>query len=405
MILPSEDVREVVRNYLKSDDFQIISCGAADNSDISGGYLSAQNKARIKFKTCQGEGELHVFIKVLPVSQYHRQTVLDLESFSREVILFNEVLYKYSDFLKDNTIPACYLARSNEIMVMEDIAKKGFRNRPLYETFDLEHCKKTLEALAKFHALSFITEKWVERKMSEIVPVIMTEMFATKRENYVGRNVVLASIRSIKRVVEEYVTHVPLEVVKKAFHYLDNVFDEMKSSEVYPNVLTHGDLWANNIMFRNDEQGNVAEACIFDFQLATYKPPGYDILLFLHCCTETDMRDKHLGHLMRLYYDVLAKTLRSAGIDVEDIISWQDFTNMLKDMLPLGLAQACIFSIFVLVPDFIIKDVMSSDKKYKEYFEVERTEYILEAMKKHKEFNRRIIQTVTNFLNYFTTDL
>ncbi|KAE8573844.1 uncharacterized protein [Halyomorpha halys] len=404
MALQSRDIHEVIRSYLKSNDFEIISCEGADLDGICTGFLSAQDKARIRFKTSRGEDELHVFMKTLPDAAYHRENILAMGSFHREVVLFNEVLNKYHDYLKDNSIPACYLARSEGLMVMEDLLKKGFKNKPLRETLDLEHCKKTIETLAKFHALSFIMEKKEGRKMTEIVPVIKTEMIMSKDENHVGRKGALAQIRCMKRVTEKYLTHVPTKVVEKAVYYLDNLFDEMKSSKLYPNVLSHADLWANNIMFSYDDQGNVKEACIFDFQLATYKAPGYDIQQFLHCCTDNDLRERHFGNLMRLYYNVLSRMLKSAAIDVDDIMNWEDFENMLKETQPTAVATACMFLICVLVPEDILKDVMSSDEKYKEYYEGNREQYILEAMEKDMEFKRRIIQSVTNFINLFDTD-
>ncbi|KAE8573330.1 uncharacterized protein [Halyomorpha halys] len=404
MVLNGRDVHEVVRNFLKSDDFKIVSCEGVDLDGISAGFLSVQNKARIRFKTSKGEGEVNVFLKILPEAAYHRHNIVVMGGFHREVVLFNELLNKYHDYLQDNSIPACYMARSNEILVLDDMFKKGFKNKDLYETLDLQHTEKVLETLGKFHALSFITEKREGRKMIEIVPEIKTEVIMSQDKNHVGRKSADASIRCVKKVMEKYMTHFPSEIVKKAVHYMENIYDKMKSSKLYPNVLAHADLWANNIMFNYDEQGNVLEACLLDFQLATYKAPGYDIHLFLHCCTDTQMREKNLNHLMKLYYDVLTRTLRSAGIDVEDIMNWEDFENMLQETLPVGLSQACNYLIFVLMPERILKDVMSDDKKFKEYFEVERTDYIMKAMETDKEFNRRIIQAVNNFLNYFNVD-
>lgn len=403
MALQSADAQEVVRSYLKSDDFEIISCEGSGTDGVSTGFLSAQNKAKIKFRSSRGDGELNVFTKFLPKAAYHRQNVLTLGGFEREVVLFNELLDKYHDFLQDDTIPKCYLARS-DLIVMEDVSKKGFKNKPLYDTLDLHHCEKTIEALAKFHALSFITEKREGRKMCEIVPVINTEVFMSKEENHVGRRACLASIRCVKRVIEKYVEDLPLEVMKKSFLYMDNLFDQLESSKLYPNVLTHYDLWTNNIMFKYDEQGNVLKSCLVDFQLSTYKAPGYDLQFFLHACTEAGMRERNLDHFNKLYYGVLARTLKTAGIDVEDIMGWQDFEGMLKETLPAALAQVCNCLVYVLVPQSILNDVMENDEKFKEYYEVDRTEHVLQAMATDKDYNIRFMEAVTSYVKYFKND-
>ncbi|KAE8573331.1 uncharacterized protein [Halyomorpha halys] len=404
MALQIQDVHEVVRSHIKSDDFEIISCEGVDLGGITAGFQSNANKAQIRFKTTRGEGKLDLFIKNIPELPYHRKTVLEMDSFNRESILFNEVLNKYHDYLKDHTIPECYLARS-DIQIMEDMTKKGFKNRPIYETFDLQHCEKTMATLAKFHALSFITEKREGRKMTEIVPIIKTETVMSTDKNHIGRRLVEVTIKSLKRVAKDYLEQLPSEAVKKAFDYLDHSFEEMRSSKLYPNVLSHGDMWASNIMFSYDDQGNVAEACIYDFQLAAYKAPGYDIQLFFHCCTNNELRERYKDHLLRLYYVDLTRILRSEGIEIEDLMCWEDFENMLEETLPITLAQATLFLTFVLTPESIVKDVMSCDEKCEVYFEVDRTDYVLESLANHENYKRRVIPTLTNFINYFTKEL
>ncbi|KAE8573583.1 uncharacterized protein [Halyomorpha halys] len=404
MVLQSQDVQEVVRSYLKSDDFEIISCEAVDQNGIAVGFQSNANKAQIRFKTSRGEDKLDVFIKLIPESPYHRKIVLEMDSFNRESILFNKVFNTYHEYLNDHSIPACYLARSN-IQILEDMTKKGFKNRPIYETLDLQHCEKTMNTLAKFHALSFITEKREGRKMTDIVPIIKTETVMSTDKNHIGRKLTEVTIKSVKRVAEEYLGHLPSEAMKKAFHYLDHSFEEMRSSKLYPNVLSHADMWNSNIMFSYDEQGNVAEACIFDFQLSAYKAPGYDIQVFLHCCTNNELRERYLDHLMRVYYLDLTMILRSEGIDIEDLMSWQDFENMLQETLPISLALAVLVLTFVLTPERILKDVMSCNEKCKVYFEEDRTDYVLEALANDEKYKRRVISTITNFINYFTKEL
>ena len=400
MILQTADIQQILRNLLKSDDFEIITSTGVGLDDVSIGFLSAQDKECIRYRTRGKEEELRVFIKGLPESTYHRDNVISTGVFHKEVVLFNGILKSYHEEMGDHSIPRCYLARSDDILVLEDMSSKGFKNTNHYETFDLQHCEKTLETLAKFHSFSFVTEKKEGRTMSELFPLLTKDGFLSADENNVGRKGFLESIRVMKILIKENLSYYSPEVIRKASDYFDNMSEMMKSSKLYPNVLSHSDLWANNIMFKYDESGSVEEACILDFQLASYTSPAYDVLLFLHTCTDVRLRDRHYGRLMKHYYRSLSKRLSSSGMDIEDIMTWSDFENMLEESLPLALAQACRFLHLVLIPSDKIKDILASPSKYKMFYEQDRSKVILDAMES-PVYSVRVVQALIDLLNYF----
>lgn len=56
--------------------------------------------------------------------------------------------------------PKCCLART-DCLVLENIADKGYQNRPYGTPFDREHIECMLKSLAEMHACSFEAESWV----------------------------------------------------------------------------------------------------------------------------------------------------------------------------------------------------------------------------------------------------
>jgi len=67
-----------------------------------------------------------------------------------------------------------------------------------------------------------------------------------------------------------------------------------RNSETGLNVLTHWDLWMNNIMF--NEQANGIR--FVDYQLANHTSPGIDLHLFICSCARLDVRMYHTNTLL-----------------------------------------------------------------------------------------------------------
>ncbi|XP_014283124.1 uncharacterized protein [Halyomorpha halys] len=403
MCLPREDINHILSDHLKSNNYEFISCESLNTEDVSIGFLSSQGKICIKFRFEGKIQKLHIFIKTLPQSLYHRQKIIFSGGFHREVELYNKLLNNFHELIVDNTIPKCYLARSDDIVVLEDLTFKGFKNKNVFEPLDLLHCKKTLETIAKFHAASFIMEKTAACKIDELVPVIKKEVVMSK-DNKTYKRAFKIGTKTLKKITEIYLAHYPIDLINKAFQYMESVGDKMKSSELYPNVLSHSDLWLNNIMFRYDDNGKLMKACILDFQIATYKAPSFDIQLFLHTCTDRELRDRHYYLLLRHYFHSLGVELSFSDVSINDIMTWNDFENMLKETLPVIITLSPLFLHFVLMPPDIMKGIMKDDDKFKYYMEEDRTDSILLAMQENEHYKQRLLQAMTEFFNFFNSN-
>lgn len=75
------------------------------------------------------------------------------------------------------------------------------------------------------------------------------------------------------------------------------------------NVILHGDLWSNNIMFKYIENGEVMNVVLVDFQICYYGPPVLDVTYCLYTSSHNDVNESDWDMLVQYYYEELRSTL------------------------------------------------------------------------------------------------
>lgn len=84
----------------------------------------------------------------------------------------------------------------------------------------------------------------------------------------------------------------------------------MKKKEFKLTTLLHGDLWTNNMMFLEDDQGRPTGLKFLDFQMAAIGHPMIDIYYFMYICTDREFRSKHLQECLEEYFNVFQPYLK-----------------------------------------------------------------------------------------------
>lgn len=104
------------------------------------------------------------------------------------------------------------------------------------------------------------------------------------------------------------------ELSEKFVKIKDKIFDRIRNSCVRDdndfNVILHGDLWSNNIMFKYDENGQVEDTVLVDFQICYYGPPVLDVTYCLYTSSNNGVSESDFDTLAKHYYDELDTTLR-----------------------------------------------------------------------------------------------
>lgn len=75
-------------------------------------------------------------------------------------------------------------------------------------------------------------------------------------------------------------------------------------------VITHGDAWQNNLMFKNDKNGIPMEISMLDWQVSRIASPLLDVMYFIFSCTTKELRDAHYDDFLKTYHHTLSAHIR-----------------------------------------------------------------------------------------------
>jgi hypothetical protein len=157
-----------------------------------------------------------------------------------------------------NEVPICYKSLSierNEAVFLEDLKASGFEMFDRFKEVTKEYAMKTMEALGKYHALSFALR---DQKPELFEPYKSMEDIFSKR-NQESMAHIKSWFENLKKQAYDALDLSDNEGMKsRVREHLKKDFFEMigesvdgAAAEPYT-VVCHGDCWNNNIMYRHE---------------------------------------------------------------------------------------------------------------------------------------------------------
>uniref|UniRef100_A0A0N4ZZF0 CHK domain-containing protein n=1 Tax=Parastrongyloides trichosuri TaxID=131310 RepID=A0A0N4ZZF0_PARTI len=209
--------------------------------------------------------------------------------------------------------PKCYGAQAYEIgkkdgaVIMQYLGSNS-KTIPFYVGLNVSQTVSVLEEVYKLHKYSLINpnDQWKGR----FEPPYQQKTFK-KIEGYIkntwGKTKKYMSSEMIKEIEDDV-----LILMDNYAVIASEAYDEIEPCDNNQGVLTHGDMWINNFMFKTDINGNCTNElrAIIDWQTVHEGSIGLDIARVLIVSAPPDVRRELEKNYLPDHYKRLTSTLR-----------------------------------------------------------------------------------------------
>ena len=166
-------------------------------------------------------------------------------------------------------------------------------------------------------------------------------------------------------------------------------------------MIVHGDLWANNVLFRKNNKGKLQDAVIIDFQLARYAPPAHDVMTFLHLVQSRRFREKYQNDMLLHYHNCLSQFLEKEGLSIATLLPWQEFRSSCDYYEELGIITALFFFQLILAPCEISNKFLSSADLFFQTILVDRSDLVVECFLTDSIYRERVTEALNELIQKF----
>ncbi|XP_066992697.2 uncharacterized protein [Anabrus simplex] len=339
-------LQEVLRNIHPAQEIIIVNKDIQLAVGKGENYLSIIYRVEVQYKR-GNTGNIenhHLILKGYPDGDFVRNLVNDMGVFDRELSIYQSALpaiYKFAEErFQCDQIP--YISSKSfktsrpDTIVLEDLKYQGFRMANRKVMLDLQHCYTVVRNLAHLHGMSGALHKHNPDILSQYDCVLFSRKNQQNIDKFLPTQTRILS-KAIKTWsgFETYAA----KLEKLIPTYTDKLVDICTPQPGGFHVLTHGDCWINNYLFKYSSVGEPTDVRFVDFQLSFLGSPAMDLTYFLYSSSKNEVRASHLDEVLKMYHTQLCETLAALGCST-DVFSFQDLKNEMKRVAIYGLFAA-----------------------------------------------------------------
>jgi Ecdysteroid kinase-like family len=257
-------LRDIIKNNFDSpiDELNVKMNSASNKGD---NYIGILHRVSVEDSN---DKKLHIILKLPPTNVVRREQFFARPCFLRESEFYESVYPMYKKFQEEKGIvveddgfyevPKCYTSLTEDLhegLFLEDLKVSGFEMFDRFSKVTKEHVTLVMEALGKFHAICFAFKD--QRPEALDTYREMQDIFMQRDENSKEQITIWFDMLK-KQAFEALATMENPDLVEKGKNVLEGDFFELlmqciegKNAEPHA-IITHGDCWNNNIMYRNE---------------------------------------------------------------------------------------------------------------------------------------------------------
>ncbi|XP_030767985.1 uncharacterized protein LOC115891613 [Sitophilus oryzae] len=373
-----EDVYAILRNKLKSSDYKLISYDLVQLKERNG-HLGDYFSLKVDLEFEHNIEHYNFFVKSIFSKSDHLQHIIENGCSKKEeffYLTYLPLLQEYGLESLQNFAPQCYLSRENDLLVLDNLATAGYVGVTPNTNLDFHCLSLTISKLANFHSSCIILEELWNRNdknpitFKEVFSEYLCEAFLIDNKSHSmtpnfdrSFDNLLYLLEKFPNIYDEF-TFMELEdKLKKGWKLM---FERVKESKQFRNVICHGDMHVANVLLKYYGGTICQDILLVDFQLLRYCPPVQDLLLFIYENSSKETRDTYLTKLTEQYYENLSKNLENFGIITDNILSHEDFVKSMEYMRIEAVMQSLYYSVVMKLDPKVREELFFGEKKPKQ---------------------------------------
>lgn len=387
-------VKELPRSFGCAKNYEVVSL-----SDSPVGFWGDH----FILKVYNDKSEKHdFFLKALPRGIEKRmEAIQETGFFEREIKIYEHLVPKLHKISSICWAPKIYLSKEEHFIVMENL-----RDHKVYPSknnvWDLKHFEVAAKTLAVFHASSVVYEEMFG-KLIQDTPDLLDEIAYPKNVEhirYTGVENIIKSLMKLIELIPKYRFSTKLNDILNAFpDVVRKIFMFVETSSKYRNVLLHGDIWVNNVMFLYNKNKEPVECKYIDFQFARHAPPAMDLATFFFASSTAEFREAHLNQVLNIYCDYFENELSSHNIS-KSALTRNEILTSFQEYRLAGLIESALFNHVTMLPADIATDMMSSSEEYEKFFSQSREQKCLKAFE-DECYRSRLTEILSEIIDDF----
>ncbi|KAJ6644273.1 hypothetical protein Bhyg_09240, partial [Pseudolycoriella hygida] len=228
--------------------------------------------------------------------------------------------------------------------------------------FEREEILAILKRLAKLHAL-IIAMRRLERNL-----------FYTKVDPYLHTRYNDSFLETLINMTDKFANNLPIafpnmttEVLRTIRHQLNNSKEYLRMSSIHSasdtpyTTIYHRDLWAKNILIKNNgAAANSIQVKILDFQAYYYESFAFDLTFFLLYNAQIGDLNTHFKSFIEYYHSEFVKTMRLVNCPLDDY-TYDKMWDEIKRKAKLNLLKLYLYLAFDQIEILQANDGTASD--------------------------------------------